>query len=153
MNSLSPPVSSDHLNRYARRGLIAALVLTLLLGGCAALINLEPRGVLAHRAGQLLVLLPLIIIFAIVWVRAALPRGQRRISNDQIRSVMQDELRQDSLHKAFRVALVDLLLSQPLFGIALTLLPVAGAPLLMAAATVIVGTALFFATLLLCDRD
>ena len=152
MHPVSAPVSSEDLNRYARRGLIVALLLILLLGSSAALVNFSPDSAAARRTGQLLMLLPLLLVFAIVWVRAALPRGQRRVSAVQIRQMVQDELRHDSLRKAFRLSLVGVLVCQPLFGVALTMVPITSAALVMAAATVMVGATLFFVTLLLCDR-
>lgn len=149
------PVSptTDHLNRYARRELIGALLLILLLGTCAALINLAPESTVAHRASQLLMLLPVVLLFAIVWIRVAMPRGQRRITPGQIHAITHDELRQQNTSKAFRTALIGVLLCQPMLAVALTMLPTPGAPLLMAAATIVFGTARFLGTLLFCDRS
>ncbi len=144
--------TTDHLNRYARRGLIASLLLILLLGTCAALTNLAPASALAQRASQLLILLPVVLVFVIVWIRVAMPRGQRRITRAQIQSIAQDELRQNSMSKAWRASLIGVLLCQPVLAVALTALPTPGAPVLMAAATVLVGASFFLGTLLFCDR-
>lgn len=146
------PVSTDVLNRYARRGLITALLLILLLGAYAALVNLVPESGAARHASRLLLLLPVALVFAIAWIRAALPRGQRHVTPGHVRGIMQDELRQDSLRKAFRIAFIGVLMCQPVFGVTLSTVPVSGAPLLMAAATVLVGATLFLGTLLFCDR-
>lgn len=143
---------TDHLNRYARRGLITALLLILLLGAYAALINLAPASAVAHRASQLLMLMPVVLVFAIVWIRVAMPRGQRRITPGEIHAITHDELRQQCTSKAFRASLIGVLLCQPVLAVALTALPIPGAPLLMAAATVLVGTSLFLGALLFCDR-
>lgn len=147
------PDATDTLTRFARRGLWLALLLVSLLGGYAVLANAFPQSTASHYGGRLMTLLPIAIIFAVVWL-ASSRRGQRiSTANPAMRAVMDDEWRHASMHKAYRIAFFGMLLCQPLLGVAFLWMPMAAAPQIMATVTVVVGVSVFLATFLFCDRQ
>ena len=143
--------ATETLTRFARRGLWLALLLILLLG-VYALTNVFPQSRAAHYGGWLMSLLPITIVFAIVWLRSSLRGENAHAANAVMHAVLHDELRQISLHKAYRAAFFGMLLCQPILGFALAWMPLPAAPQIMATVTVLVGASVFLLTFLLCDR-
>ena len=144
--------TTDTLTRFARRGLWLALLLILLLGVYAALVNAFPQRSAAHYGGWLMTLLPMAIVFSIVWLRSSLRGAHANAANAPMHAVLHDELRQISMHKAYRAAFFGMLSCQPILGFTLAWMPLPAAPQIMATVTVAVGACVFLTTLLLCDR-
>lgn len=147
-----PLDATETLTRFARRSLWLALLLILLLGVYAVLANAFPGSSAAHRGTWLMTLLPIAIVFAIVWLRSS-PRGaDANAANAPMQAVLHDELRQLGMHKAYRAAFFSMLLCQPILGFTLAWMALSAVPLIMATVTVVVGASVFLATFLLCDR-
>lgn len=144
---------TDTLTRFARRSLWLALILVLFLGVCALLAIAFPQSSAARYTGKLMALLPLAIVFAVVWVRSSLQGKSANAASESMRAVLNDELRQSSMQKAFRAAFWGTLLCQPVMGFAFVWMPLPSAPQIMATVTVLVGTCVFLGTFLLYDRQ
>ena len=144
--------ATETLTRFARRGLWLALLLILLLGIYAVVANAFPESRAAHYGGRLMSLLPIAIVFAIVWLRSSLRGANAHAANPPMHAVLHDELRQLSMHKAYRAAFFGMLLCQPILGFTLAWMPLPATPQIMATVTVAVGTCVFLATFLLCDQ-
>ena len=146
------PDATEALTRFARRGLWLALLLILLLGIYAVLANAFPESSAARHGAWLMSLLPIAIFFAIVWLRSSLRRENAHAANPAMHAVLHDELRQISMHKAFRAAFFSVLLCQPIMGFTLAWMPLPAGAQIMATVTIVVGACVFLATFLLCDR-
>lgn len=143
---------SELLVKISHRGLWMALSLMLILGAYALVINLAPNSQVATGGGRLLALLPLAIIIAL----AAMHTSRKGVSGDPrskaMQAVLSDELRQQSLHRAYRNALVTVLFAQPALAL---LVSVTSAPypmVLMASLTVLAGVATLLGSILAYDR-
>ena len=147
-----PLDATETLTRFARRSLWLALLLILLLGVYAVLANAFPESSAARHGGWLMSLLPIAIVFAIVWLRSSLRGADANTANAPMQAVLHDELRQISVHKAYRAAFFSMLLCQPILGFTLAWVALPAAPQIMATVTVVVGACVFLTTFLLCDR-
>lgn len=137
--------------RFARQGLWLALVLIVLLGVDALLLNVQPDGFASHYLGKTLLLLPLAIVLAVTWLVSS--KGARLgASSAAARVVRDDELRQVALQRAFRGGFLSMLLCQPALLAWFAWMPLANQAAIMAGATVLVGAATFLGTFLLHDR-
>lgn len=145
--------ATDTLTRFARRCLWLALLLILLLGGYAVLANVFPQSRAFHYAGRLMTLLPIAIIFAVVWLASSRRGQQTSAANPATRAVMDDEWRHASMHKAYRMGFFGVLLCQPLLGVAFLWIPLTAVPQIMATVTIVIGASVFLATFLFCDRQ
>lgn len=143
---------ADAFVRFGRRGLWLALIVLAVLGVYAVLTNALPDSHPAHYAGKWMMLLPITIVFAIAWLRSSLHGKNAHAANEPMRAVLQDELRQTSMQKAFRAAFWAMLLCQPLLGFVFVWMPLAAAPQIMASVTVVLGTCVFLGAVLLHDR-
>ena len=141
----------DAYSRFARRGLWLALGLIVLLGVDALLLNVQPDGLAAGYGRQLMLLLPLAIVLAGAWLVSS-PGGRLRASSAAARVVRDDELRQLAMQRAFRGGFLAMLLCQPVLLAWFAWMPAAHDTVIMAVATVLLGTTAFLGTFLLHDR-
>jgi hypothetical protein len=136
--------SIDAAVRMSHRHLLAALGLVLLMG-IAALLNFGGAGA-AHGGGILWTVLPVIITITV----AGLGSMGKKVDARALEAVRKDELRQASLHRAWRNGFFAVLGLQP--ALALALNETAHAAPLMAAAAVTIGATTMLASLLWYDR-
>jgi hypothetical protein len=136
--------STDALIRLSRRSLWTAFSLIALIGAAGMLQLLVPASQLGQK---LAMLLPVFIVMAVV--------GLRRIARPDTAAmtiVLDDELRQVALGRAYRHGLFAVLILQPLLAVALTTAGVAHAVPLMAVATALAGALVFLGSFLYFDR-
>jgi hypothetical protein len=136
--------SIDAAVRVSHRHLLAALGLVLLMG-IAALLNFGGAGA-ARSGGILWTVLPVIITITV----AGLGSMSKKVDARALEAVRKDELRQASLHRAWRNGFFAVLGLQP--ALALGLDQAVHAAPLMAAAAVTIGAATVLASLLWYDR-
>lgn len=139
-----PTNSIDAAVRMSHRHLLAALGLVLLMG-IAAVLRFGGAGA-SHGGGILWTVLPVIITITV----AGLGSMGKKVDARALEAVRKDELRQASLHRAWRNGFFAVLALQP--ALALGLDEAAHAAPLMAAAAVTIGTATVLASLLWYDR-
>lgn len=141
---------SDTLVRYSHRGLWTALILLLILAAWAVTVNLFPAR--AALAGKAALLLPLAIAIALGSMRASLRGLSGHPSSPAMKAVLEDELRQQSLQRAWRNGLLAVLLAQPLLSLLFAIAAPPQPVLLMASLTVLTGVATVLGSVLLYDR-
>lgn len=146
------PNESELLITFSRRGLWFALVLLLALGAYALIVNLYPDSGAAVIASRLAALLPVVIIIALAALRSSL----RGVSSDPrsgaMKSMLGDELRQQSLRLAYRNGFFAVLFAQPVLALLLAWAGAQQPVLLMASATALTGVVTVVASLLAYDR-
>lgn len=139
---------SESLVRYSHRSLWVALAFVLVLGATAVSLAIFPG---AKITANIAALLPLAIVFAAVGLRS---RGGKLAARHPaaMKSIQDDELRQQSLSLAYRNGLLSVLLVQPLLAFGLASYAASYPLAVMAAATVTTGAAVVLASLLAYDR-
>jgi hypothetical protein len=143
---------SELLVKVSQRGLWIALSLMLVLGAYALVINLVPDSGAAAAGGHLMTLLPIAIIVAIAAMHSSGKRLRGEPRAKAMQAVLHDELRQQSLHRAYRNALVAVLLAQPALALLTWVTAVPHPMVLMASLTVLAGVATVLGSLLAYDR-
>lgn len=139
---------SDSLVSYSHRSLWFALAFIVVLGATALSLAIFPG---AKISGSVAALLPLAIVFAAVALRA---RGGKLAAQHPaaMKTIQDDELRQQSLNRAYRNGLLAVLVAQPLLAFSLLSFPASYPLAVMAAATVTFGAVVVLASLLAYDR-
>lgn len=137
----------EPLVSHSRSSLWLALAIILVLGAVAVSTAIYPGINVIPFAG----LFPVAIAIAAGALRA---RGGKLAAEhpDVMKNIREDELRQQSQGRAYRNALLAVLVVQPLLAFALTSSVVSYPLALMATVTVIAGAAVFLASLLFYDR-
>lgn len=138
----------ESLVSYSHRSLWLALAFILVLGGTAVSFAIFPG---AKMTGNVAALLPMAIVLAAVGLRS---RGGKLAAQHPaaMKSIQEDELRQLSLHRAYRNGLLAVLVAQPLLAFTLASFAAAFPLAVMAAASVTVGAVAVLASLLVYDR-
>ncbi|PWF55507.1 hypothetical protein [Massilia glaciei] len=108
---------TDLLVRWSRRHLWFCVAFIGVVGALALAMLAFPGGALAARAGLLFGLLPVVIAISVGALRSA-PGGA---GGAAMRAVLDDELRQASLNRAYRNGVACVLLMQPALALALAL--------------------------------
>lgn len=139
---------SESLVSYSHRSLWLALAFIVVLGVTAISLAVYPG---AKMTGNVAALLPMAIVLAAVGLRS---RGGKLATQHPaaMKSIQEDELRQQSLHRAYRNGLLAVLVAQPLLAFTLASNTAAFPLAVMAAATVTVGAVAVLASLLAYDR-
>jgi hypothetical protein len=134
----------DAAARMSQRQLLGVLMLVLLLGVAV----LWSFGLLGNgkESPGIMIVMPVLFIVAI----GALQRSARRIDAQALDAMRKDELRQASLHRAYRNGFFAMLILQPLLGVALY--DTSAGAAIMAAASVTLGAVTVLASLLWQDR-
>jgi len=143
---------TELLVKRSRRGLWIALSLMLVLGAYALVINLFPDSEAAASGGHLMALLPIAIIIALAVMHASRDGVSGKPRSKAMQAVLGDELRQQSLHRAYRNALVAVLLAQPALALLVSVPTGPNPVVLMAGLTVLTGVATLLGSFLTYDR-
>ncbi|HEU4852970.1 MAG TPA: hypothetical protein VFT37_12530 [Telluria sp.] len=136
----------EQLVAYSHRMLTVALVVILMLGVTAI-------GMAIHAGPGLnfMPFMPIVITIAVLGLRK---RGDRLAAEhpEVMKDILEDELRQQSLNRAYRNGLFAVLALQPLLAFGLASFPASYPLALMASATLTVGAVVVLASLLVYDR-
>jgi FtsH-binding integral membrane protein len=148
--------SSESLVRFSRRSMGTMLVIALVFGATALAMTLWPEGAASRFMAQASWVVPIAIVILVVALRATL-RGRRwDPRSPETKAILNDELRQTSLNRSSRAALIVVLVAQLplglLFGM-LAQLPATTAALAMAEATITLGMATLISLFLFFDRE
>ncbi len=154
---MSRPADHSHENlaRFSRRSMGAMLAIVLILGALTLAITLWPEGAASRLVARASWAIPILIVLVVAALRTTL-RGQRwDPRSPEARAILNDELRQTSLNRSSRVALMIVLLAELplalLFGELLQLSATRTA-LAMAEATITLGLATLLSLFLFLDR-
>jgi hypothetical protein len=148
--------SSESLVRFSRRSMGTMLVIVLVLGATALAMTLWPEGAASRFMARSAWVVPVAIVILAAALRGTL-RGQRwDPRSPEARAILNDELRQSSLNRSSRAALIVVLVAQIplelLFGM-LVQLSATRTALAMAEATITLGMATFISFFLFLDRE
>jgi len=97
-------------------------------------------------------MLPIAIIVALAALRSSLKGVRTDPRSNSINALLQDELRQHSLNRAYRNALVAVLLAQPILALLLTWTTMPYPVVLMASMTALIGACTVVCSMLAYDR-
>lgn len=147
---------SESLVRFSRRSMGTLLGIVLVLGATTLAMTLWTEGAAARFMAHASSVVPVAIVLLAVALRATL-RGRRfDPRSPEAKAILNDELRQTSLNRASRAALIVVLVAQLplglLFGM-LAQLPAARTALAMAEATITLGMATLISLFLFFDRE
>ena len=146
------PTESELLVKFSRRGLWVALALHLILGAYAIVINVFPDSEVAALADSLARMLPIAIVIALLAMRSSLKGARTDPRGAAMKAMLNDELRQHSLNRAYRNGLAAVLLTQPLLLAFLLTWTTLHPEVLMACITALVGTGAVLCSMLVYDR-
>ena len=146
------PNEAEQLVAFSRRGLWFTLVLLFALGVYAVIVNLYPDGEAAAVANRLAGLLPLMIIIAAAALRSSLKGASSDPRSPAMKSMLGDELRQQSLRLAYRNGFFTMLFAQPVLALLLAWAEAPQPVMLMASGTALTGVLAVVGSLLAYDR-
>ena len=138
--------SYDVLERYSRRSLWTLLFLLIAVAAGAALSLVYPA------AGKLSMLFPLMVVIAAAALRSSAKGANVNPSSPGMKAILNDELRQASMHRAFRNAFLVVLMVQPLLAFLPELVALDRPAPLMAVVTIWVGMVAMVGSVLYYDR-
>ncbi len=146
------PTSANQIEllvRSSRRALITVLAMLLIAGATLLAHAIRPGSLLADWPSRAPWLIPVTIV-----IFAAIAGSSRRRTGEAITTVLGDELRQASLGRAQRLALIVTLAAQvPLTLLALTSTPTWSAVTIMAVTTVLAAMTTLIVSFLWFDRE
>lgn len=148
---MNTPTSNEteFLVHYSRRGLWVMLVLFLMLGTAAAMSLAFPG---SDAFGRLAIPLPIFIVAALAGLKSSAMRARTNPAGPAMKAVLDDELRQDSLKRAYRNGFFAVMIVQPLLAWAPSLFTLAYPAPLAACITATIGAVVVTASLLYYDR-
>lgn len=155
---MTPPIhsSSENLVRFSRRSMAAMLVIVPALGAMALSMTLWPEGAASGFMAHSAWVVPIAIVILAAALRATLRGRPWDPRSPEAKAILNDELRQASLNRSSRAALIVVLVAQLplelLFGMLLQL-PASRTALAMAEATITLGMATFLSCFLFFDRE
>jgi hypothetical protein len=138
--------SHDVLERYSRRSLWTLLFLLIAAGLGVALSTFVPA------VGSLSIMFPLVVVFVAAALRASAKGADVNPSSPGMKAILNDELRQASMHRAFRNAFLAVLIVQPLLAFLPELVAIYRPAPVMAIATIWIGMVAMVGSLLYYDR-
>ena len=148
--------SSELLVRFSRRSLAAMLVIVPGLGAMALAMTLWPEGAASRFMAQASWLFPIAVVLLGAALRATLRGKSWDPRSPEAKAILNDELRQDSMNRSSRAALIAVLVAQLPLSLLFGTLAQASATrtaLAMAEATITLGMATFIALFLFLDRE
>ena len=148
--------SSESLVRFSRLSMSTLLVIVLVLGATTLAMTLWAESAASRFMAQASWVFPVATVILGIALRATL-RGRRfDPRSPEAKAILNDELRQVSLNRASRAALIVVLIAQLPLGLLLGMLaqlPAARTALAMAEATITLGMATFISLFLFFDRE
>ena len=149
--------SSESLVRFSRRSMSTLLVIVLVLGATTLAMTFWPDAAASRWVEHAPWLFPVGTVVLFAALRFTLFKGKRwDPRSPEAQAILNDELRQTSLNRSSRAALIVVLVSQLplglLFGM-LAQLPATRTALAMAEATITLGMATLISLFLFFDRE
>jgi hypothetical protein len=144
--------SSEQLVRFSRRSMAAVLVIVAGTGAMALAMTLWPEGPASRFMETAGWVYPIAIVLLGAALRATLRGKSWDPRSPDAKAVLNDELRQDSLNRSSRAALIAEVPLALLFG-TLAQASATRTALAMAEATITLGMATFIALFLFLDRE
>lgn len=138
--------SHDVLERYSRRSLWTLLLLIIVIGAFAALSYFYPE------ASRMSIVIPVLTVIAVAVLRSSAKGADVDPSSPGMKAIINDELRQASMHRAFRNAFIAVLMLQPLLVFAPEWIAIARPAPMMAIVTIWFGMLVMVASVLFHDR-
>jgi sulfite exporter TauE/SafE len=148
--------SSEQLVRFSRRSMAAVLVIVAGTGAMALAMTLWPEGPASRFMETAGWVYPIAIVLLGAALRATLRGKSWDPRSPDAKAVLNDELRQDSLNRSSRAALIAVLVAEVPLALLFGTLAQASATrtaLAMAEATITLGMATFIALFLFLDRE
>ncbi len=144
------PNQEEACIKYCRRSIQLALALILMLSVVAVV---QLAGVNAGDiTTNLMMLLPVYIVVSIAWLSALRKKAGTLSSSDVFRVVLEDELRAQSLNRAFRFTFVLMIVSQIPLAIYFTANSIVNASIIQSIVTIVLGVTAFLTLFLIYDR-
>ncbi len=143
---------SDVYVRFSHHGLSVALALLFVLAAIAIALIAFPDSAAAGFAGQAMRILPIGIIICIGLLLRPIAGKSLRLSGPAMQALLNDELRQFSLNRAYRNGFIAMLILQPLLALLISNIPATYPLVLMAAASATTGAIVVLASVLWYDR-
>lgn len=135
---------------YCRRSIQLALVLIVLLSVVAIFQLAEANA--GKLTGAIMVLLPIYIVISIAWLSALRKKLGSLSSTELFKRVIEDELRAQSLNRAFRSSFLLMLFSQIPIAYYFSVNSVLNASVIQSIVTIVLGVASFLTFFLVYDR-
>ena len=148
--------SSELLVRFSRRSLAAMLVIVPGFGAIALAMTLWPEGPASRFMETAGWVYPIAIVLLGAALRATLRGKSWDPRSPEAKAILNDELRQDSLNRSARAALIAVLVAQLPLALLFGTMQQASATrtaLAMAEATITLGMVTFIALFLFLDRE
>ncbi|HVQ54496.1 MAG TPA: hypothetical protein VMT25_04915 [Thermoanaerobaculia bacterium] len=148
--------SSELLVRFSRRSMAAMLIIVPGFGAMALAMTLWPDGAASRFTAQAGWVYPIAIVLLAAFLRATLRGKSWDPRSPEAKAILNDELRQDSMNRSARAALIAVLVAQVPLALLLGTLPQASptrTALAMAEATITLGMVTFIALFLFLDRE
>jgi hypothetical protein len=142
----------DLLLRSSRRALVVVLFAILLLGATVVGMAFWPSSLLAEWPGRMPWLFPILMVFAVMALRASLGGRRWDSHSPEVRVMLHDEFRRANLSRAQRAALIAVLIAQAPLGLLFVHLPARQAVMGMAGTTITLGMAILITLFLFFDR-
>ena len=138
--------SYDVLERYSRRSLWTLLFLIIVIGAFAALSYFYPA------VSSMSIVIPVLTVIAVAALRTSAKGADVNPSSPGMKAIINDELRQASMHRAFRNAFLAVLAVQPVLAFAPELVAIARPAPVMAIFTIWFGMMVMISSVLYYDR-
>ena len=146
---------SELFLRFSRRSMIAMLLVVGVLGSTGLSLMLSPRGAVGDPANLAWWLAP-VVIAALVAIGVSLGRRRWDPDSPEVSVIMQDEWRRTNMNRAFRGALIVILVAEWPLAVGLgmtTQIEPQRVAMAMAAATITLGLGTLIALFLFFDRE
>lgn len=143
---------SELLVQYSHRSLWVTLAGVSLLGAYAVCTIMFPESAAAASANRLMQGFPIVIVLLLGILQYPLRRRKIDPTGPAMQRILNDELRQFSLQRAYRNALGAVVVAQPLLVALLYWRNTPGAAAFMASATGVIGLFTVLASILYYDR-
>lgn len=146
-------VSTNHEEiciTYCRRSIQLALILILILSAIAIIQLANVNACVITK--NILSLLPVYIAVSIIWLSTLRKKVGTLTSSDMFRIVIEDELRVQSLNRAFRSTFLLMVFSQIPMAYYFTVSDMLNASIIQSIVTIVLGVTSFLTLFLLYDR-
>jgi len=136
--------------KYCRRSIQLALILIVVIGLIAIAQLAIPGTEMITK--NVMILLPIYIVISIIWLFNLKNKTGMTNNSSVFRAVMEDELRMQSLHKAFRHSFIFVIISQIPMAYLFSVSSIISASIIQSILTIVLGITTFLTLFLIYDR-